>query len=127
MGTELYDRYCEIRDSKGMKDATVSQIAQITKSTFSDWKTGRSIPKREKLLKIAKALEVSPEYLLTGAVSDDDESGWYEEPETASEAQRVFTDPNLRLLFDAAKDAKPEDIRLAAEMLLRFKETNPNG
>ena len=49
------------------------------------------------------------------------------DPETARIAQEVFDDPNLRMLFHAARDAKPEDIKLAADMLKRFKETNPDG
>lgn len=42
-----------LRDERGLKDATVASIATIGKSTFSDWKSGRSIPKNEKLVKIA--------------------------------------------------------------------------
>jgi hypothetical protein len=33
----------------------------------------------------------------------------------------------MRILFDAAKDSKPEDLRRAADLLMRFKETNPDG
>jgi len=51
----------------------------------------------------------------------------YLNPETVRIAQEVFDDPDLRLLFEAAKDVKPENIRLAAEMLRRFKETNKDG
>ena len=62
----IYERYCMLRDERGLKDATVASIANIGKSTFSDWKSGRSIPKNEKLVKIANALEVSLDYLMTG-------------------------------------------------------------
>ena len=85
-----------------------------------------------RLQKIAKYLDVPIEYLLTGDEKDlnaqaDGQPGWYTDPETAKEAQRVFDDPDLRMLFDAARDSRPENIRLAAEMLRRFKETNPDG
>lgn len=52
---------------------------------------------------------------------------YYTDPETARIAQEVFDNPDLRMLFSAARDAKPEDIKLAADMLRRFKETNPDG
>ena len=52
---------------------------------------------------------------------------YYTDPETAKVAQEVFDNPDLRMLFHAARDAKPEDIKLAADMLRRFKETNPDG
>lgn len=54
----MYRKYVELRDRKGMKDSTVAELAGITKSTFSDWKSGRSKPKTEKLIKIAAVLEV---------------------------------------------------------------------
>ena len=54
----MYERYVEIRDRKGMTDAAVAQASGITPSTFSDWKSGRSKPKTEKLMKIAAVLEV---------------------------------------------------------------------
>lgn len=54
-----YEKYVQIRTSKGLKDAEVARIAQIPASTFSDWKKGKSAPKTEKLQKIAEALGVS--------------------------------------------------------------------
>lgn len=53
--------------------------------------------------------------------------GYYLDEETAKVAQEVFDDPDLRVLFDAARGSRPEDIRMAADMLRRFKETNPDG
>ena len=40
----MYERYCELRDSKGYKDADIAKGTGITRSTFTDWKNGRSIP-----------------------------------------------------------------------------------
>lgn len=62
----IYERYCMIRDSKGLKDSNVATLANIGKSTFSDWKSGRSTPKQEKLSRIANALGVTLDYLTTG-------------------------------------------------------------
>lgn len=62
----MYEIYCKLRDKKGIKDADVSRSTGITKSTFSDWKNGRSVPKQEKLQKIADYFGVSLDYLTTG-------------------------------------------------------------
>ena len=59
----MYEHYCKARDAKMMKDADVARETRITKSTFSDWKSGRSVPKREKLQKIAQCLGVTVEFL----------------------------------------------------------------
>ena len=58
----MYDKYRKLRDAKGLSDYAVSKETGICPSTFSDWKSGRSKPKPEKLLKIAKLFEVSLEY-----------------------------------------------------------------
>lgn len=62
----MYERYCNLRDSRGYKDADVARITGITKSTFTDWKSGKSKPNADKLLLIAKCLETTVEYLMTG-------------------------------------------------------------
>ncbi|MPN19786.1 LexA repressor [bioreactor metagenome] len=62
----MYEIYCKLRDLKKYKDADVSKATGITKSTFTDWKNGRSTPKLDKLQKIADFLGVTVEYLTTG-------------------------------------------------------------
>ena len=54
-----YEKYSAIRDKEGFSDYYVATGANITKSTFSDWKAGRSSPKIDKLLKIANFLDVA--------------------------------------------------------------------
>ena len=123
----MFKIYCELRDKKGVTDYQVAKSTGINRSTFSDWKSGRSEPKNEKLQKIADYFGVSLEYLTTGKdTPKESQSGktYYFSDETAEIAQAVFDDPDLRLLFQASKDVKPENIRLAAEMLRRMKETN---
>ena len=65
----MYEIYCKLRDTKGVKDSDVVKATGITKSTFSDWKSGRSKPKNEKLQKIADYFGVSVDYLMTGETS----------------------------------------------------------
>lgn len=60
----MYTKYATIRDEKGLNDYKVAQAAGIPRSTFSDWKIGRSKPKLEKLSKIANVLECSIEALI---------------------------------------------------------------
>ena len=44
----------------------VSKATGIAQSTFSDWKSGRSTPKADKLKKIADFFGVSVSYLIQG-------------------------------------------------------------
>ena len=53
-----YDRYERIIERKGITSARVADMTGIRKSAFSDWKSGRSMPKYDKISAIAKALDV---------------------------------------------------------------------
>lgn len=67
----MYDIYAKIRDEKGMRDSDVAFLADIRQGVLSDWKSGKSIPNTKNLLKIARAMDVSLDYLVTGKSSDD--------------------------------------------------------
>ena len=54
-----YQRYASLRDAAGLNDFKVSNMTGISPATISDWKTGKSTPKTDKLLKIAAALNVT--------------------------------------------------------------------
>lgn len=54
-----YDAYAAIRDKRRMLDAEVAKESGINPSTFSDWRSGRSKPKLDKLMRICAVLGVS--------------------------------------------------------------------
>lgn len=60
----MYEKYILLRDKRGIRDADVANATGIPASTFSDWKKGRSEPKIEKLVKIAKFFEVPLSYFV---------------------------------------------------------------
>ena len=94
-------------------------------STVSNWVNGTKMPRMGNVELLAKYFGIEKSDLLEEKSKDG--QGYYINPETAEIAQQVFQDPDLRLLFEAARDVKPENIRLAAEMLRRFKRSNPDG
>jgi hypothetical protein len=51
-----------------------------------------------------------------------EESPYYLNKETREIAQEAFENPELRILFDAARDADPEDLKIAIEMIKRMKK-----
>lgn len=71
----MYERYCILRDLEGLSDSDVAKKCEFSKSTLSDWKSGKSIPKADKMVLIARCLKTSVEYLVTGEkpVADDSE------------------------------------------------------
>lgn len=102
----MYEIYCELRDKKGVRDADVAKATGITKSTFSDWKNGRSKPKGDKLKKIADYFGVSVQYLETRENSER----YYYDVETREIAQEIFENKELRMLFDVSRKASPDHL-----------------
>lgn len=101
-------------------------------------KLDKSSPNIKKLEKIADYLRVDLNSLVYGrqessdrvsssGIESTDGTKWYFSDDTARLAQEVHDNPDLRVLFDAARDSRPEDLKMAADMLKRFKETNPDG
>ena len=124
----MYENYERILKSKGLTNYKVSKDTGIAQSVLSTWKTKGTTPRPEKLQILAEYLGVSVDYLIGVPNSgQQNETQWYINDETAKIAQEIFEDPNKRALFFAARDSRPEDIKMAADMLERFKETNPDG
>ena len=60
----MYEKYVSLRDKQNVTDYRVSIDTGITKSTFTDWKTGRSKPKIDKIKILADYFGVTIEYFL---------------------------------------------------------------
>lgn len=129
---EFRYRLIKAMDREGIRAADLARKTGLLESTISQYRSGYAKPKEERLALLANALHVNPVWLMGLDVPMDVQTNaqptdYYLDPEAAEIAQRVFDDPDLRILFHAAQDVSPENIRLAAEMLRRMKETNPDG
>jgi transcriptional regulator with XRE-family HTH domain len=59
-------RIRKLLNEKNMKQVDLINITSISKTAISNYLTNNRIPKAEELYKIAKALDTSMEYILTG-------------------------------------------------------------
>lgn len=116
----MYEIFEKLLEQYNVTAYRVGKETGIPASTFSDWKKGKSKPKNEKLQKIADFFDVSVDYLMTGEHANDT-PGYYLNEETASIAQDIFENKELRILFDAARDATPEDLETVHSMLIALK------
>lgn len=114
------DRVRELCKERGIPLAKIERECGFANGYLGRLK--KALPE-DRLRKIADYLGLSPEYLATGEEPED----YYLTPETAQAAQELFDNPDLRMLFDAARGSRPEDLKMAAEMLWRFKKGNNDG
>ena len=115
----------DILYEKRISQKELMQHMKVSSATVSDWCSGKKMPRIDKLTSIANFLRVTMSDLVEEKTKES--AGYYLDEETEKVAQEVFDNPDLRILFDAARASKPEDIRMAADILKRLKETNPDG
>lgn len=113
----------ELRTSRGISQATLAKELGLSTGLIGMYEAGKRMPSVEAQEQLADYFNVSLDYLM----GRDSGSMYYLHPETARVAQELLENKDMRILFDAARDSKPDDLRMAADMLKRFKETNPDG
>lgn len=122
----MYKIFEQLLQKYGVSTYKVSKDTHIAQSVFSSWKNGISTPKQDKLKIIADYFNVSLEYLMTGEEKEGGEK-YYLNEETSKIAQDIFENKGLRLLFDSARDAEPEDLKAVHDMLLALKRKEQKG
>lgn len=105
--------------------AEIAKALGINKSTLSSWMNGHRIPKMDKIDMLCSYFGCDREDIME-VYDPYRKKAYYFDKETGDKAQELFENQNLRILFDAARDSRPEDLQMAAELLERLKRTN-NG
>lgn len=117
----MYEIFSMLLEKRNVKPADIAKATGIPPSTFSDWKAGRSEPKKEKLKKIADYLGVTVEYLDTGI---ETEQVYYINDEARDMAEFIFQNPDYKVLFDASRKVKKDDIEFVKNMIDRLSKND---
>lgn len=88
----MYSIFEKLLEEKGVTAYRVSKETGVGRSTFTDWKNGRSVPKQDKLQKIADFFNVSVDYLMTG-----------------KEPEQDFSDESVHLIAQIREDTELSD------------------
>ena len=113
----MKERVKDLCKQKGISMNFAEMEIGLAKGYIS--KLDKSNPNAKTLQKIADYFGVSVEFLIHG---EDSENKYYINDETAQLAQALFENKDLRVLFDAAKDASPEDLQTTYDMLMALKK-----
>lgn len=92
----------------------------LSSSTVSNWCTGSKLPRMDKVQMLADYFHILKSDLLEEK-SPVDNNTYYLNPETSRIAQEIYDNKELSLLFDAARDADPEDLQTVHSMLMALK------
>ena len=117
----MYDIFEQLLQSLGISAYKFCKDTGISQSTISTWKKKRNIISGDIAKQIADYFNITVDYLITGEEKEGGER-YYLNEETAQMAQKLFENKELRVLFDAAQDASPEDLKTTYDMLMALKK-----
>ncbi len=92
----------------------------ISSSTLSNWCTGQKLPRMDKVQLLADYFSITKSDLL----DDPDEvpqDNYYLNEETREIAQEVFENPELRTLFNVARDIPADRLRAHIDFMKSLK------
>jgi transcriptional regulator with XRE-family HTH domain len=111
----MYENFVRQLEQHGLTPYRVSKDTGISQSTLSDWKTGRSVPKREKLQLLADYFKVPLSAITEGADTQLPQA--YADAEMLEYLQALQTRSEMRMLFKLAKNATKEDVETAVRII----------
>ena len=124
------ENFKKLLEQRNITQYKLIKDLSLKKTTVNNWYNGRSMPKYDKLqiladyfgVPISALTEDNPDRL-TGIESKTDQQSehYYYDKETQKVAEELRTNKDLKILFDTARDAKPEDLQAVHAMLLALK------
>lgn len=118
MFNQLFSRnLLRLMNEHGISQAQMAKYLNVSPGSVSAWTRGLTTPRMDKIDAMCELFNCKRSDLI--AIESDQH---YYDEKTAEMAQELFENKDLRVLFDAAKDVPPEDLKLVHDMLLRMKK-----
>lgn len=127
----MYEIFQKLLEERGISTADVCKGTGINHSTMANWKKRRNKLSAKNAILIANYFGVSVDYLMgqteppesskTDAVAKESGSprGYYLDDEALEAAQFLARNPEYKIVFDAVRRARPEDLAFIKEMIDR--------
>lgn len=124
----LGQRIKQLRQEHDITQKELADFLGVTPKAVSFYELGQRMPPNEMILKLAQKFCVSTDYLLGNKenITAVEREGYYTNPEAAKMAQEIYDNPDMKILFDAAKDVSPEDLKFVADMVSRMRKKERN-
>ena len=111
-------RLTKIMDEHGLNQNELANILGVSESTVGKWVLKKALPRMGIIQKLADYFNVGKSYFLEESFN----KGYYTDPEVAELAEKLRTNPNGRILFDASKDLSKKDIEIVLNLIKGLKE-----
>lgn len=101
----------------GKTQADISKDLRISKATVSSWMNGTRIPRMDKIDLLCHYFNVSRADIMEDIDQAPEEQPYYLNDDARDLAQFLFDNPEYKVLFDASRKIKKEDIEFIKQMI----------
>ena len=102
----------------GYTQADMARRMKVSTASTADWCTGKILPRMNKIQELAEWLDCSISDLLTEHAAPTER--YYIDKDAQEMAEFLYKNPDYRVLFDASRKVKPEDIEFVKQMIDRM-------
>ena len=105
------------REAAGMYQSDLGKALGVSAQAVSKWELGKAEPDSESIMQMCQLFGVTADQLLGIDSNPNADEAW-------ELRERLRRDPSMRMLFDAAHNATPDQLRAAAAMLKALRNDN---
>lgn len=103
-----------------MTQAELAARMHVSTATVSNWCKGIKFPRMDKVDKICSILNIKRSALMEDTAESDIELPYYIDDKAKEIAQFMYQNPEYKVLFEASKNIKKEDIEIIKKIMEKF-------
>lgn len=106
----------------GKTQADLCKHMNVSSATVSDWCNGKKMPRMDKIQSICNWLRIEKSDLIEDKGNRN--SSYYLYDDARDIAEFLYANPEYKVLFDATRRVKKDDIQFVKEMIDRLSNKN---
>lgn len=110
----------------GKTQAEVAKDLNISKATLSSWMNGTRIPRMNKVDLLCHYFNCKRADIMEDQEADEPEQHYYLDDDAREIAEWMYSNPEYKVLFDASRKVKKEDIEIVRKIIEKFGGTEPD-
>ncbi len=110
---DTLDKIINLLKQQGRTQKELTDYIGVSKGTFTDWKSGKTVSYNRYLPKIAEFFDVSVDYL----VGKDENPQKHYDDELMEYLEELKMRPEMKMLFSLTKNATKKDVETAVRII----------
>ena len=111
-------------EASGKTQLEIAKSIGVSPQTFNTWCKGIAIPRMGKVQALADYFHINKSDLIEDKSNSNEEDTYYLNDDARDMAQFLYENPDYKVLFDASRKVKKEDIEFFKQMIDRMSKNH---